>query len=93
MALSPRAHAVPMGAFVGGLVPVVALLPSSFLAEKWRSDLAPLRVREPATEPCEKQSWVSSGRALLDVDSTTGRRERPYSKYRQLGASRWVVWD
>jgi hypothetical protein len=60
MALSPRAHAVLTAAFVGRLAPVVALLLGSFLAEKWRSDLALL-----AIEPCEKQSWLSSDRACL----------------------------
>jgi hypothetical protein len=61
MALSSRALAVLKVATIGGL----ALVLSSFIAERWRPDVTLVRVPEPASEPCEKQSWVNSDRACL----------------------------
>ena len=69
MAFSRRTHAVSKAAMVGGLALVVTLVSAfvlgSFVAERLRSDRSQVRIPEPVSEPCEKQSWVNSDRACL----------------------------
>jgi hypothetical protein len=69
MALSCRADALPKIAMDGGLALVLtrvsAFVLGSFVAERLRPDRLQARIPEPASESCEKQSWVKSDRACL----------------------------
>jgi hypothetical protein len=89
MALSPRTHAVLKLATIGGL----ALVLSSFVTERWRSDVTLVRLPQPASEPCEKQSWMNSDRACLTWTAPRAGVNGPIYNAVGKAANRSVVSD